>query len=83
MPLCADIHFSPRAAMEAALHVEKVRINPGNFSGRPGRDGSEISEPAMLDEEGFWIPDATPDDAYFLTVKKYPPADYSILPGVS
>lgn len=44
VPLCADIHFSPRAALEAARHVEKVRINPGNFSGRPGREASEISE---------------------------------------
>jgi (E)-4-hydroxy-3-methylbut-2-enyl-diphosphate synthase len=31
-PLVADIHFTPDAAMEAALHVEKVRINPGNFA---------------------------------------------------
>lgn len=30
-PLVADIHFNPRAAEEAAKHVEKVRINPGNF----------------------------------------------------
>ncbi len=30
-PLVADIHFSPSAALEAAEHVEKVRINPGNF----------------------------------------------------
>jgi (E)-4-hydroxy-3-methylbut-2-enyl-diphosphate synthase len=32
VPLVADIHFSPHAAMEAALHVEKVRINPGNYA---------------------------------------------------
>lgn len=32
IPLVADIHFRPDAAMEAANHVEKVRINPGNFS---------------------------------------------------
>jgi (E)-4-hydroxy-3-methylbut-2-enyl-diphosphate synthase len=32
VPLIADIHFTPDAAMEAALHVEKVRINPGNYS---------------------------------------------------
>jgi len=32
VPLVADIHFSPAAAMEAADHVEKVRINPGNFA---------------------------------------------------
>ena len=31
VPLVADIHFNPRAAFEAARHVEKVRINPGNF----------------------------------------------------
>jgi (E)-4-hydroxy-3-methylbut-2-enyl-diphosphate synthase len=31
-PLVADIHFAPNAAMIAALHVEKVRINPGNFA---------------------------------------------------
>lgn len=30
-PLSADIHFNPAAAVEAARHVEKVRINPGNF----------------------------------------------------
>ncbi len=31
-PLIADIHFTPNAAIEAAKIVEKVRINPGNFS---------------------------------------------------
>jgi len=29
--ISADIHFNPAAAFEAALHVDKVRINPGNF----------------------------------------------------
>lgn len=33
-PLVADIHFLPQAAMEAVEHVEKVRINPGNFADR-------------------------------------------------
>src|SRR5690242_9567060 len=32
VPLCADIHFTPAAAMEAVKHVEKVRVNPGNFA---------------------------------------------------
>ncbi|MCG8411222.1 MAG: (E)-4-hydroxy-3-methylbut-2-enyl-diphosphate synthase [Bacteroidales bacterium] len=31
LPLAADIHFNPKAAFIAAKHVEKVRINPGNF----------------------------------------------------
>ncbi len=32
VPLCADIHFMPAAALEAIEHVEKVRVNPGNFA---------------------------------------------------
>ncbi|OGR92514.1 MAG: hypothetical protein A2992_08605 [Elusimicrobia bacterium RIFCSPLOWO2_01_FULL_59_12] len=31
-PLVADIHFNPECAMEAANHVEKVRVNPGNYA---------------------------------------------------
>ncbi|MBR2618842.1 MAG: (E)-4-hydroxy-3-methylbut-2-enyl-diphosphate synthase [Paludibacteraceae bacterium] len=31
-PLVADVHFNPNAASEAALHIEKVRINPGNYA---------------------------------------------------
>ena len=34
VPLVADIHFLPNVAMEAANHVEKVRINPGNYADR-------------------------------------------------
>src|ERR1700726_206881 len=32
VPIVADIHFKPAAAMEAARWVEKVRINPGNYA---------------------------------------------------
>ncbi len=32
VPIVADIHFKPEAALEAALWVEKVRINPGNYA---------------------------------------------------
>lgn len=31
VPLVADIHFNPEAAMAAAKTTDKVRINPGNF----------------------------------------------------
>jgi (E)-4-hydroxy-3-methylbut-2-enyl-diphosphate synthase len=34
VPLVADIHFTPNAAMIAADFVEKVRINPGNYADR-------------------------------------------------
>src|SRR6266852_7314675 len=32
VPIVADIHFKPEAAIEAAKWVEMVRINPGNFA---------------------------------------------------
>jgi (E)-4-hydroxy-3-methylbut-2-enyl-diphosphate synthase len=32
VPLIADIHFTPNAALKAAEYVEKVRINPGNYA---------------------------------------------------
>ena len=32
VPLVADIHFKPEAALEAAKWVEKVRVNPGNYA---------------------------------------------------
>lgn len=32
IPLVADIHFLPSAAMEAVEHVEKIRVNPGNYA---------------------------------------------------
>jgi len=32
VPIVADIHFKPDAALEAARWVDKVRVNPGNFA---------------------------------------------------
>ncbi len=32
MPIVADIHFKPEAAMEAVKWVEVVRVNPGNYA---------------------------------------------------
>lgn len=34
VPLIADIHFNPLAAETAATIVEKVRVNPGNYTDR-------------------------------------------------
>ena len=44
VPLVADIHFSPQAAMLAVPHVEKVRINPGNFADKKRFDIREYSD---------------------------------------
>lgn len=46
VPLVADIHFTPNAAEVAALHVEKVRINPGNYvkSVKRGNASEDYSE---------------------------------------
>jgi (E)-4-hydroxy-3-methylbut-2-enyl-diphosphate synthase len=32
IPLIADIHFNPQAALAAATKVSKIRINPGNYA---------------------------------------------------
>jgi (E)-4-hydroxy-3-methylbut-2-enyl-diphosphate synthase len=48
VPLIADIHFNPRAAEIAAAIIEKVRINPGNYSDK--RD-SHIKYTAKVYEE--------------------------------
>lgn len=38
IPLIADIHYSPKAAEVAATIVDKVRINPGNYTGAEPRN---------------------------------------------
>lgn len=45
-------------------------------------DGTEISEPAPLDEDGEKIELPTPDNSVFVEVKKYYEKDFSVLPGV-
>jgi (E)-4-hydroxy-3-methylbut-2-enyl-diphosphate synthase len=49
-PLVADIHFTPNAAIEAAKIVEKVRINPGNFSDKKKFKTYNYSKSEYLDE---------------------------------
>ena len=44
VPLVADIHFKPEAALEAAKWVEKVRINPGNYADKKRFDVREYTE---------------------------------------
>ncbi|MHC5067048.1 MAG: (E)-4-hydroxy-3-methylbut-2-enyl-diphosphate synthase [Planctomycetota bacterium] len=44
VPLVADIHFMPKAALEAIEHVEKVRVNPGNFADKKAFAVHEYSD---------------------------------------
>src|SRR6266567_3680132 len=46
VPIVADIHFKPEAAMEAAQWVEVVRINPGNYA-----DKKKFAVQEYTDEE--------------------------------
>src|SRR5437762_1611254 len=46
VPIVADIHFKPDAAMEAAQWVEVVRINPGNYA-----DKKKFAVKEYTDEE--------------------------------
>ena len=50
VPLVADIHFTPNAALVAAEIVEKVRINPGNYADRKKFQVFEISDEAYAAE---------------------------------
>lgn len=50
LPLVADIHFMPNAAMEAAKWVEKVRINPGNYADRKKFQSREYSDSEYEEE---------------------------------
>jgi len=50
VPLVADIHFTPKAALLAAEHVEKVRVNPGNFADKKKFEVREYSD-AQYQEE--------------------------------
>jgi (E)-4-hydroxy-3-methylbut-2-enyl-diphosphate synthase len=50
VPLVADIHFKPDAAMEAAKWVEKVRINPGNFVDKKKFEVREYSDDQYAEE---------------------------------
>jgi (E)-4-hydroxy-3-methylbut-2-enyl-diphosphate synthase len=50
VPLVADIHFLPSAAMEAVEHVEKVRVNPGNYADKKKFAVREYSDAAYAEE---------------------------------
>ena len=50
VPLVADIHFKPEAAMEAAKWVEKVRINPGNYADKKKFAVREYTDAEYNDE---------------------------------
>ncbi len=56
VPIVADIHFKPEAALEAARWVEMVRINPGNYADskkfaiKEYTDAQYAAELARIDE---------------------------------
>jgi len=48
VPIVADIHFSPKLAMLAVEHVDKVRVNPGNFT-----DGQKFFKQVDYTDEAY------------------------------
>ena len=50
IPLVADIHFTPNAALIAADFVEKVRINPGNYADKKKFEIREYTDLEYADE---------------------------------
>ncbi|MCB1233003.1 MAG: (E)-4-hydroxy-3-methylbut-2-enyl-diphosphate synthase, partial [Verrucomicrobiae bacterium] len=50
VPVVADIHFKPDAALEAAKWVEKVRVNPGNYADKKKFQVREYSDDEYAEE---------------------------------
>ncbi|MCW1913337.1 (E)-4-hydroxy-3-methylbut-2-enyl-diphosphate synthase [Luteolibacter sp. GHJ8] len=50
VPLVADIHFKPDAALEAAKWVEKVRVNPGNYADKKKFEVREYTDAEYFEE---------------------------------
>ena len=50
VPLVADIHFKPDAALEAAKWVEKIRVNPGNYADKKKFEIREYSDDQYSEE---------------------------------
>lgn len=49
-PLVADIHFTPNAAEIAARHIEKVRVNPGNYADKKKFEEIEYTDDSYAEE---------------------------------
>lgn len=52
VPVVADIHFKPDAAMEAVKWVEKVRVNPGNYADKKKFAVLEYTDEEYAEELG-------------------------------
>jgi (E)-4-hydroxy-3-methylbut-2-enyl-diphosphate synthase len=50
VPIVADIHFKPEAAMEAIKWVEVVRVNPGNYADSKKFATKEYTDAQYLEE---------------------------------
>ncbi len=50
IPVVADIHFTPNAAEVAADHVEKVRVNPGNYADKKKFEEIEYTDASYAAE---------------------------------
>jgi len=50
VPMVADIHFKPDAALEAAKWVEKVRVNPGNYADKKKFEIREYTDAQYAEE---------------------------------
>ena len=52
VPIVADIHFKPEAAMEAVKWVEVIRVNPGNYADKKKFAVREYTDAAYSEELG-------------------------------
>ncbi len=50
IPLVADVHFNPNVALEASAIVEKVRINPGNYTDKKAASPLDYTDAEYTEE---------------------------------
>jgi len=78
-PLVADIHFTPKVALVAADHVDKIRVNPGNFTdGRKSFDTIDV-----LGEDDIKQAQAQIEEAFAPLVKKLKEKNKALRIGVN
>ncbi|MCP5555164.1 MAG: (E)-4-hydroxy-3-methylbut-2-enyl-diphosphate synthase [Akkermansiaceae bacterium] len=60
VPVVADIHFKPDAALEAAKWVQKVRVNPGNYADKKKFQIRDYTDDQYAEELGRIVEEFSP-----------------------
>eukprot|EP00388_Colpodella_angusta_P011660 GDKJ01029754.1.p1 GENE.GDKJ01029754.1~~GDKJ01029754.1.p1 ORF type:complete len:853 (-),score=234.67 GDKJ01029754.1:48-2606(-) len=81
IPLVADIHFSPKTAIDVVTAVDKVRVNPGNFADGIKRIDAASAEEAL--NSNFEEGNAAIREAFIPLLKKLKKENRSLRIGTN